>query len=252
MNEEFFYVPFSIPPSQVPTFFQQWASSLWLLPSDFSFQIPATAVSAMYVPYWVFDVTVNTKCQAKVSRTDADPRDTARATTENWLQVDTDYMHVHPKLMICGSVHDQQVLYMGLVEQLDWKLEDTSVRSQPGPPLDITVVNYQGHDVVWHEVAEKVIRNKEREKCEFDLKSQPLIANVKEVTLEINFLNVSHRLIYFPVYYASYTYGDSTYQWVCSGVTGGAQGNRPYGLGKLADISKKGYDYVSSFIFNKS
>lgn len=51
-------------------------------------------------------------------------------------------------------------------------------------------------------MAEKVIRTKEREKCEFDLKSQPLIANVKEVTLEINFLNVTHKLIYFPVYYA--------------------------------------------------
>jgi hypothetical protein len=54
----------------------------------------------MYVPYWVYDVTVNSKCSAKVSRTDADPRDNGRAATENWLNVDTSYMHVHPKLMV--------------------------------------------------------------------------------------------------------------------------------------------------------
>jgi hypothetical protein len=42
---------------------------------------------------------------------------------------------------------------MGLVEQLDWKLDDATVRVQPGPPLDITVVPAQGHDVIWHEVS---------------------------------------------------------------------------------------------------
>jgi hypothetical protein len=205
----------------------------------------------MYVPYWVFDVTVNSKCTAKVSRTDADPRDNGRAAAENWLNVETSYMHVHPKLMICAAVQEYEPAAMGLVEQLDWKLDDATVRVQPGPPLDISVVRAQGHDVIWHEVAEKVIRSKEREKCEFDLRSQPLIANVKEVTLEINFLNVEHRLIYFPVYVASYTYGESTYKWTCNGMSGTAQGNRPYGLGKLADYSKKGLELVSGLIFNK-
>lgn len=54
---------------------------------------------------------------------------------------------------MCAAVQDQQAAYMGLVEQLDWQLDDSAVRSQPGPPLDIPIVNYQGHDVIWHEVS---------------------------------------------------------------------------------------------------
>jgi len=192
-------------------------------------------------------VTVDSKCTAKVSRTDADPRDNGRASAENWHTVETQYRHVHPKLMICAAYQEHEPAALGLVEQLDWKLDEGTVHMQQGFPIDYTIPGSQSYDVIWHEVAEKVIRSKEREKCEFDLKTQPLIANVKEIALEINFLNVEHRLVHFPVYVATYTYGGSSYKWVCSGVTGTAQGNRPYGLGKLGDYGKKGIEVLSGF-----
>ena len=60
---------------------------------------------------------------------------------------------------------------MGLAEQLDWKLDDATVRVQPGPPLDITVVRSQGHDVIWHEVLypTKEVRGREEDDCEGDV-----------------------------------------------------------------------------------
>jgi len=240
-----------VPVSQTPSLFTQWAESLWLLPSDFCFQLLPDSVTALYVPFWIYDVTVNSKCAAKVSRTDADPRDNGRAATENWHTVETQYRHVHPKLMICAARPDYEPAALELVEQLDWKLDDATVRMQQGYPLDTTIVSPQTYDVIWHEVAEKIIRSKEREKCEFDLKSQPLIANVKEIDLEISFLNVEHRLVHFPVYIATYNYGGGNYKWVCNGTTGVAQGNRPYGLGKLGDYGKKGFEVLSGFVFNK-
>jgi len=245
---EFVRFGFNVKLSEVNDIFVGWVQALWFPPSDLQQTLTLGPIETVYIPFWMYDVSVTTSCTAKVDRHDADPHHGTRTGNDRIQSVEGTYHHTYPKLMICAPSPSSQgydKVVVDLVDQMA-SLEIYPILRGAPPSGRIRVWNSLVYNHVWSEIGEKIVQRKERERCEAHLINQPFVASIKELSLDINFHSVHHRLVHIPFYVTEYTYGGITYKWVCSATSAEAQGTRPYGLGKLGQLGKVGYDFLSS------
>jgi len=249
---EFVSLPVNIASHELDTVFQEWAQGLWFAPTDFSSNFRRGPFGVVYIPFWKYEVSVTTSCEAKIVLNDAEPQHALRANYEHLQNFESSFHHTYPKLMICAPspsspAYDRVVVdLVDGMTSLDNDYPLVVAGSVPNTDPLPTIWSSQPYSSVWSEVGEKIIQRKERERCELDLQSQPFVAAVKEMTLNINFHFVHHRLVHVPFYVCEYTYAGATYKWVCSASSGEAHGTRPYGLGKFGHLSAGGYQLLSS------
>jgi len=247
LDDEFLSFAANIGSGHVPALFEEWVRSLWLPPSDLFNKIARGSAQLVYIPFWMYDVTVTTTFTAKIVRNDPDPHHGARPANEQEQDIDGTYDHNYPQLMICAPSftspgYDRSIL--PLVDQMT--VENHAIQRGPPPIPPAIVWTPLLHYDVWSEIGEKVVERKERERCEGDIMNRTFVSSVKELILDINFLSVRHRLVHVPFYVLEFTYENLSYKWVCCATSGEMHGNRPYGLGKLGQYGRAGIEALSA------
>eukprot|EP01114_Cavostelium_apophysatum_P005002 TRINITY_DN1551_c0_g1_i1.p1 TRINITY_DN1551_c0_g1~~TRINITY_DN1551_c0_g1_i1.p1 ORF type:complete len:499 (-),score=96.41 TRINITY_DN1551_c0_g1_i1:83-1579(-) len=249
-------IPFNVKREVCLDLFYFWTKELWFAPSDLEKKAVLSEFKALYMPYWLFEVEVNSQYSCTLGFSDQLLMAKERRAGVN--------MHCQPtqgtttqkfsNLVVCASDLPETPL---LADFEPWRLEQIQ---------HFTLKHAEGVDVrpfalesekAWDSLAKDRLHNMNREAFEKSLKVQSgADAVVSNLSMDSVFVIKRSRRLFVPVYATSYEYRGVTYRVLVNGSTAKVTGQRPYSTSKLASISVTGIGaaigIISSRLHNSS
>jgi len=204
--------------------------SLWFAPSDIHQKISFSPVNAVYIPYWIYSGNTVSTYSGLVCHYDKQPESKKRI--ERWHTASGQQHGTYNNVMVCADTEQNSIIMEQIASFGDWNLSKATL-NQPQGGMEVKLDRYLQHASAWTK-ASSLILKREEGFCMTKLQRDERSEKIQDFVLKsVQFVGLSQRLVYLPVYISSYVYGGTEYRIVISGQTGVIQGQRPYGLGKL-------------------
>lgn len=268
--------------------FNQWLRSLWFKPAGFFEEVTNATMQFLFVPYWLFDVQIEVQYRGQVCKLMATGSDPRGKKVEHWYEASGVRNAVYSNKFVCASA-DKDTRRLVKAFSSHWKFEkihfakknnnqnNSALEKQqkeaaeegwagrffkklvtavtipePEPPKPPPMEMLQPHlpwENVWKNYEKELVAMEQNE-CAKKLQSEHMALRVKDVKITFR-VEVTRRLVYFPVCFTSYLYNGTSYKVAINGQTGQVNGDRPYGTGMLGELGKAGVNKLGEFIWKK-
>jgi len=84
--------------------FNQWLESLWFKPAGFFDNVQSANMQFVYVPFWMFDVKLQTSYRGKVCHLVTTGNDTKAKNVESWKDAQGSRAAAYPQEMVCACL----------------------------------------------------------------------------------------------------------------------------------------------------
>jgi LSD1 subclass zinc finger protein len=210
-------VPFALGRDQAVAAMKAWLGRGFWRPGDLAASAKVDAMTAVYVPYWMFRATTKTYYTADSSRTPPGARG-------DWFPVFGTHQGQHAGLLVPAS----SVLSLQETEAISpFPLEAAR------PPAQIStagsvVEEFQVHRKYARPIARRGIEARETAACR-----QYVPGNCRNLRVNVLAEDVWSEPIMMPVWVMAYRYRDKVYRFLANGQTAQATGQAPISAGKI-------------------
>jgi len=210
-----------------------WLKSIWFAPSDFEKNSILREFTAMYLPYWLFEVEATSHYNCTVGFTE-------RTIGRMELKMKTPTFGTKTKLyndvMVCAS-DSIEAEFLGFVEP--WKMDQiqrfTLKHTESTEVMAFTTVS----EDAWTK-AKSSLDQRTQAECEKELTTGRPADKVRDLTIDTNYVKRRVRRLFVPIYVTTCEYRGKSYMFIINGATAKVYGQRPYSTSKLASLSFTG------------
>jgi len=239
------YIPFTQKKEICKTLVKKWLSENWFLPSDLNENILINDPRPVYVPFYYFSVKSTTDYSVEIGTTKLEG-------TIEWKLYHGTIHNPYSDLMACASHSANIELVTSLMNR------GFSLVPSDAPPyrssislaeeifqIDISI------DEAFSMIDKKFIENSERQAVLSEIKqlrperTRNLIVCTPSIYREEGFP------VLLPIYFGSFAYRGSSYEFVISGNKGIVEGKRPIGTGWLGKQLRDAVGTVKSVIHDQ-
>eukprot|EP01112_Ceratiomyxa_fruticulosa_P023269 TRINITY_DN8822_c0_g1_i1.p1 TRINITY_DN8822_c0_g1~~TRINITY_DN8822_c0_g1_i1.p1 ORF type:complete len:467 (-),score=77.65 TRINITY_DN8822_c0_g1_i1:16-1311(-) len=247
--------PFIITLDTAQSVVEEQIASMWFLPTGFKKLFKCPPLEKHLVPYYLFNVLVQTEVKAKVlPRQPAVPH--SPRTAPEWKDVNTNYTDVLSNILVCGTSSPKDRDLVRQLEPLDIPttlIPHVQSLSTEKSYLPVNIKELLPYNVVWRQEGEGRAKAAVETKAENVIKTQEHAEGVKDTVVQSTFSNLTYQLIYLPFYSTSYVYDSKMYKILIDAQKAGVFVERPgYGLGKVGDVVKGTKNLVFTLLNWKS
>jgi hypothetical protein len=210
-------VPFSISRDQAVANMRQWLGQGFWRPGDLAQQAAIVKMTAVYIPYWVFDAQTHTNWAADSSHTPAGAR-------ASWYPV--------------AGQHEGE--YSGLLVGASGAL--TGAETAALCPFDLSAAAAPNAGDLKNAIYERftVPRKYARplarqglEAGESDACQQYVTGKCRNMHVNVRITNLDSHPMLLPVWIMAYRYRDQVFRFLCNGQTGKCSGQAPVSYKKI-------------------
>ncbi|PRP85597.1 hypothetical protein PROFUN_06386 [Planoprotostelium fungivorum] len=270
LEEGPFYAPFDVKSVKINPLFTQWTHSLWFAPADYVDSLKIVREEALYVPFWSFDVVLESHYTAVINS--YEPNTRKKITRES--KVEGTLRKTYNAIIVCADVdleRDNEKAFDLVGTISDWRT--TKCRSNvPESCTESGVLTSlfgqsRSADPFAHSMIVKSDRAKDsdqafqqklpslqqwvEEDCRTKMYNDTVCESISDFEQRIHFLSIVKTKLYLPVYLLKYAYQGNEYTAIINAQTGTLQGERPYGMGRLGSIGRSGFEFMESVLFGK-
>jgi len=261
-----------------------WLSTLWFAPGKVTEKVSVSDVKKYYIPYYLFYATTHSQYSASVCTVREDIINNQRVRNETWIQSKGVLKTLYKEIILLGASDPIDRSYAKEYEKGDWDLSRINYEdSLPGyikalandastkqvlkswvskleksfegsdarvRPSEDQLLPYRESDVVFAKYEKSQIRQKEKAAATEALLTRHKAERVKDLILLLDYSDKLERKLYLPVYICTFIYNAKTYKFWVNGHSEKVVGERPYGAGKIGELSSKGVKLVGAMITN--
>jgi len=246
-------IPFNVKKEACLDLFYFWVKDLWFAPSDLEKTAIVQEFKAMYIPYWIFDVELQSRYSCMLSFSDKiiSPMKTSEiaspvVATGLSTPVSGSMTNKFTDVIVCAA----EIPEASLIQNFEpWKLDQIQTFTlKYSEGIEVRAFTMDS-EKAWKSIAKTKVENLNREQCERKLKtSRNILTNL---VLDATIQSKKSRRLFVPIYLASYEYRGKTYQFLVNGSTAKVTGSRPYSTSKLASLSVTGIGAAIGLISSK-
>lgn len=218
-------IPFKITKEKAESIYHDWCKKGVLTPSEFVSQSTIEKMSAIYVPFWLYDYGANAKIRANCTKVRHARRGDYQYTYTDHFRVYRDISAEYVKIPADASIKMPDDM-MDKLEPFNYnELEDFSMPYLSGYMAE--KYNYSSDELskrVELRVSDYIISEGRR-----------TIQGYATVAVSGKNVKLSKRVAHYvmlPVWMLTYRYKDKEYMFAINGQTGKLVGNRPISVGK--------------------
>ncbi len=219
-------VPFKIDAKELSNLFAKWIKKKWLAPGELKKLYQAGSFQGVYVPYWTFDADTDCYYTAMGGR-DREEHYTDKEGNRK-TRTHTDWYYTHGRLhrffddiQVPASTRFKKGLFSGLEPFNFNQLEGYSPSFFAGHMSE----NYSIGLEDGHRDAVREMENHLRQDASSDVRRR--YDRVKDVKLNVNYLDETYKYVMLPVYSTAYSFKDKNYTVLVNGQTGKIKGEYP-------------------------
>lgn len=230
-------VPFGTTQSRASESFKVWIRSLWFRPNDLKKLAAISKIQGLYIPYWVFDATVESDWKALAGHyyytsesytTNVGGRSetrTRRVRHTRWVPARGQRRDVFDDFLICASTG----LPKNLVDKLDTFETKSLVRYDPSYIAGWKAEEYQLElKPAWTDAVHRM-EEIQSSRCSSDVPGD----TQRGLQVHNVFSETRFKHVLLPIWIAAYRYREKTYQFLVNGQTGEVEGHAPYSVWKI-------------------
>eukprot|EP01118_Nematostelium_gracile_P016641 TRINITY_DN6945_c0_g1_i3.p1 TRINITY_DN6945_c0_g1~~TRINITY_DN6945_c0_g1_i3.p1 ORF type:complete len:487 (-),score=99.04 TRINITY_DN6945_c0_g1_i3:74-1534(-) len=226
-------IPFNVKKEVCIDLWKTWLRSIWFAPSDFESNCVMTEFKASYIPYWLFEVEVNSNYRGFTGIHD---RIRGRPEFDIQNRVLGNQKQVLSDIMICASDSIETELIRSIEP---WKLDQIQrFTLKHSESIDVSPFSVSSVDA-WTRVRYGLDQRMHRE-TEGILKKERPSEKISNLSVDSKYSLQKSRRLFVPVYQASCEYSGRIYKFIVNGATAKVYGQRPYSTTKLASLSFTG------------
>ncbi len=217
-------IPFSFPDAQVEPAYRKWLGEGFFRPKDITAKAHSHKMQAVYIPIWESSGVAESEWHAQAGYTEETPAPPSNppkppATRTRWERASGRHSETYERVLISGSkglpqdwVHRTGDFDWGAIKGFD-----------PSYLIGREVEQSNLDRRAALESARQEIEESERDAC------AALVPGDTQKDLRVNTTvsELQTRLIYIPVWLASFSYNDKTYRCVVNGQSGAVSGEAP-------------------------
>jgi len=253
-NDSDCVIPFNVKKEACLDLFYYWVKDLWFAPSDLEKTAVVQEFKAMYIPYWLFDVELQSKynCMLSFSEKMISPM----KPTESTSPIITTGLSTPVSGIVSSKFSDvtvcaAEIPEAPLIQNFEpWKLDQIqpfTLKYSEGVEVRAFTMD---SEKAWKTIAKTKVDNLNKEQCERKLKTSR--SNIlTNLVLDTTIQSKKSRRLFVPIYSATFEYHGKTYQFIVNGSTAKVTGSRPYSTSKLASISVTGIGAAIGLISSK-
>ncbi|MDM8520117.1 hypothetical protein QUF64_08725 [Anaerolineales bacterium HSG6] len=225
-----FLVPFKIEADQCIEPVREWLGSSWMTPGSLNEVASVGSFTGIYLPFWTFDSTTKASWRAEVGHTKIESyysngkRKTRTKTVWKWESGDVTCNH--DDLLITGTNRLSKLLLNRLRDGFD-----TNALALYEPQY-LAGYQAQAYDIQLEEAWETG-RHEMRETTRQACRDQASTSQIRNFSMSLRFKDENWRYILLPIFIATYSYGDQSYQVMVNGQSGLVSGQRPVAWWKI-------------------
>jgi DNA-directed RNA polymerase subunit RPC12/RpoP len=231
-------VPFRVDREAAVAAYRGWLSRLWFRPSDLKRQAALQEIAGVYVPFWTYDCTVDSRWTAEAGF--------FYYTTETYTEIEDgrevtrtrEVQHVRWE-PAAGSRHDEyddvlvcasRGLPTALVERLH--TFDTSALAPyaPGYLAGFAAERYALDLREGFGKAQTKVETEQERRCAGDVPGDTL----RGLSVDNTLSHLTFKHVLLPLWIAVYRYREAIHRFVVNGQTGEVQGTAPWSVAKIA------------------
>ncbi|RZA23388.1 MAG: primosomal protein N' (replication factor Y) - superfamily II helicase [Proteobacteria bacterium] len=230
-------VPFSKTKDVAQNHFASWLSGLWFRPNDLKKRASVSKIQGVYIPYWVFDATVDSEWSALAGHyyyTTETYTETVNGQSQTrtrqvrhtrWVPASGQRRDIYDDYLICAS--------KGLPKALADRLDTYSTKSLlPYDPSYLSGFKAEEYQIdlkpAWTQAVHSM-ESIQTDRCSGDVPGDTQ-ANLR---VHNEFSDTRFKHVLLPVWIAAYQYKDKTFQFLVNGQTGEVEGHAPYSVWKI-------------------
>ena len=230
-------VPFHIDRDGAQSRFRQWLHSLWFRPSDLEKIATLRDLAGVYVPYWTFDASVDSRWTAMSgfyyweteSYTTTENGQTVTKTRQvqktRWVPSSGSRADQYNDVLVCAS----HGLPPDLADRLSTFDTGKLVPYEPAYLAGWKAESYAvGLPSAWKTGHERMCQS-QYARCGADVPGDTHM----NLNVSNRFSDKTFKQIFLPVWLAAYRYGDTVYRFLVNGQTGEIEGKAPLSWGKI-------------------
>jgi hypothetical protein len=214
-------VPFAVTREQAETGLRAWLGRGIWRPGDLSQQAALVSMTAVYVPYWVFEAQTHTYWTADTSQTPAGARG-------DWFPLTGEHRGSYSGVLIGAS--------SALTPAETHAICPFDLRAgvEPGAvDLDNVIVEqFRVQRKFARPLARQGLEEMERQACQ----TQYVPGKARNVKVNLRITGLSSEPVLVPVWIMAYRYRDAVYRYLANGQTGRATGKAPISWKKIAAV----------------
>lgn len=235
-------LPFAFPDDQVERIYRSWLGSGFFRPKDITEKAHSHKMRPVYVPIWEAHGQARSRWTAQAGYTEeapappapsGQPVDAAKppATDKRtrWEPASGTHSGSYDRLLVSASKGLPQG-WIGRLGDLDWgQVKGYDPNFLIGREAEQATLD-RGDALT---AAREQIEAKERDACAALVPGD----TQKELRVGTEVVNLAARLVYLPVWLASFQYGDKTYRCVVNGQSGAVSGEAPVNRFRAAAVA---------------
>eukprot|EP01101_Sappina_pedata_P006625 TRINITY_DN3344_c0_g1_i1.p1 TRINITY_DN3344_c0_g1~~TRINITY_DN3344_c0_g1_i1.p1 ORF type:complete len:413 (-),score=105.40 TRINITY_DN3344_c0_g1_i1:127-1317(-) len=273
---------FLVSEEKIPNLLVKWLSTLWFAPGKVTEKVMVSDVKRYYLPYYLYYVTTQSQYSANVCIIREDIINNQRVRNESWIQSKGVLKTLYKEIMLLGCDGAEDRSYAKTFRKDDWDLnrinyddplpsylktvakddsatktlklwaskvgktfEAESAKLRPTPDQLLPI---RGSAPVFSVYEKAKIRPSEKNAAAESLITKHKAERVKDLVLVLDYSDKVERVLHMPVYICTYVYSGKTYHFWVNGHTEKIVGERPFGAGKIGEMSAKGVKAVGAMI----
>ncbi|HUH01113.1 MAG TPA: hypothetical protein VML75_03900 [Kofleriaceae bacterium] len=231
-------VPFQIAREVATGKFTTWLGKLWFRPSDLKHRAEVDDIDGVYVPYWTFDATVDSRWTAQAgyyyyeteryTERDAQGNTVTRerqVRKTRWRWANGTRTDLYDDLLVCAS--------RGLPHELAAKLTSfDTAHLVPYEPHFLAGWKAEEYAVELNDAWKTAVANMQASqhgRCSRDVPGD----TQRFLSVQNQFHDERFKHVLLPIWIASYRYGDEIYRFLVNGQTGEVTGKAPLSWTKI-------------------
>eukprot|EP01117_Protostelium_nocturnum_P018785 TRINITY_DN7923_c0_g4_i1.p1 TRINITY_DN7923_c0_g4~~TRINITY_DN7923_c0_g4_i1.p1 ORF type:complete len:547 (-),score=178.46 TRINITY_DN7923_c0_g4_i1:16-1656(-) len=255
-----FFAPFVTRSNNLLPIFSSWTRGLWFAPTNFLNDLRIVREEARYVPFWIYDVSLESKYHATIQFFEPDSR--KKITKENRIYGSKNGNYYG--ILVCSDVDLADPLVELVKTFEDWQTTKAKLRApdscidngflssllgSDSDPLASKMVPKMGRTLSSDQGFQKTfgtLQARVETECRDKILTETPAETIVDFHQNLSFLGITKSLVYLPAYFLTYTFEGSEYNCVINAQTGSIRGDRPWGLGKIGSLGRSGFDYLES------
>lgn len=232
-----YYIPFSQTVEICDMLIRNWLRQIWFLPSDWKTGLKIHTGRSCMVPFFVFDAKTHSEIAADVLLD-------SESGQRKWEHISDYIQSEYHEIIVCASCSINQKLTDKLLysEEHGFSFHTQQIlpsQLHPYPPQNVSSINEtvlpldMTKQEAWALSGKHKIPEWEKQKGRTKIMSHKThsVHGIQNMTVETEVVNFQHFVLYLPIYFSSFNYGDKTYEVLVSGNKGVVVGNNPIGTG---------------------
>lgn len=216
-------IPFSFPDANVEPAYRKWLGEGFFRPKDITSKANSHKMQAVYIPVWDTSAHARSSWTAQAGYTENVPgtgdQSSNSQTRTRWEQVSGSHSESYERLLISASKGLPQD-WLDRLDDLDWgQIKGFDPSYLLGREVEQSVLDRSAAV----SAAREEIEERERNACTNLVPGD----TQKDVRVSTEISDVKSRLVYLPVWLASFQYNDKVYRCIVNGQTGKVTGDAP-------------------------